>query len=373
MARILVVEDESGIAFGLEDTLRLEGYQVEVVNDGATASRRVLEETFDLVLLDVMLPGKDGFEVCRDMRGSGLETPIIFLTARTQETDRISGLDLGANDYVTKPFSPRELMARVRSLLRFAESARHEQKLLEGQIEDASEVQRRLFPSLKPAIAELDYAGDCRPALGVSGDYYDFLPLPSGRLGFLLADVCGKGLAAALLAASVHAAVRAYAPAAGLNCGEVLTKINRLLFETTSPDRFATAFYGVYDPTERILAWTNAGHCPPMWMRTSSGCTRLESLTPPAGILFDIPPVQRMIQLAPGDRLILFSDGIPEACDASGQEFGYSRLFEIVESSGQLGASRVCNAILDAVKDFNRGGPQADDLTVIAASVLTQS
>src|SRR5580704_699377 len=119
MARVLVVEDEPGIALGLEDSLRLEGYQVEVVTNGAKASRRALEERFDLILLDVMLPEKDGFEVCRELRRAGLDAPIIFLSARTLEGDRISGLDLGANDYVTKPFSPRELMARVRGLLKF--------------------------------------------------------------------------------------------------------------------------------------------------------------------------------------------------------------------------------------------------------------
>src|SRR5262249_11850901 len=114
MAKVLVVEDEPGIALGLEDTLRLEGYQVEVVANGVKAGSRALEESFDLILLDVMLPGKNGFDVCRDLRRSGLQTPIIFLTAKSQELDRVSGLDLGANDYVTKPFSPRELMARVR-------------------------------------------------------------------------------------------------------------------------------------------------------------------------------------------------------------------------------------------------------------------
>src|SRR4030095_12304719 len=118
MAKVLVAEDEPGIALGLEDTLRLEGYQVEVVTSGTNASRRAREESFDLILLDVMLPGKNGFDVCRELRASGSEIPIIFLTARTQEVDRVSGLDLGANDYVTKPFSPRELMARVRGLLR---------------------------------------------------------------------------------------------------------------------------------------------------------------------------------------------------------------------------------------------------------------
>jgi DNA-binding response OmpR family regulator len=120
VARILVVEDEPPIALGLEDDLKLEGYEVEVVRDGETASRRAREKSFDLIILDVMLPHKDGFEVCRELRRAGLRTPVILLTAKTQESDKVLGLELGADDYVTKPFSPRELRARVKAALRRA-------------------------------------------------------------------------------------------------------------------------------------------------------------------------------------------------------------------------------------------------------------
>ena len=120
MARILVVEDEPQLAMGLEDDLKLEGYEVEVVRDGETASRRAREQSFDLIILDVMLPRKDGFEVCRELRRAGLRIPIILLTAKTQESDKVLGLELGADDYVTKPFSPRELRARVKAVLRRA-------------------------------------------------------------------------------------------------------------------------------------------------------------------------------------------------------------------------------------------------------------
>ena len=118
MTRILLVEDEPGIALGLEDDLRLEGYEVELVTDGIKASARGREAAFDLILLDVMLPGKDGFEVCRDIRRAGVKTPIIMLTAKTQEAEKVMGLELGADDYVTKPFGSRELRARVKALLR---------------------------------------------------------------------------------------------------------------------------------------------------------------------------------------------------------------------------------------------------------------
>jgi len=120
MTKILVVEDEPAIALGLEDDLKMEGYEVEVVNDGRTAAVRGREGGFDLILLDVMLLGKDGFEVCRELRRAGLRTPIIMLTAKTHEEQKVVGLELGADDYVTKPFGTRELRARVKALLRRA-------------------------------------------------------------------------------------------------------------------------------------------------------------------------------------------------------------------------------------------------------------
>jgi DNA-binding response OmpR family regulator len=118
MKRILVVEDEASIALALEDDLRREGYHVELAGDGETAGRRARSEPWDLILLDVMLPRKDGFEVCRDLRQAGIETPILLLTARTHEAEKVMGLELGADDYVTKPYNARELRARIKALLR---------------------------------------------------------------------------------------------------------------------------------------------------------------------------------------------------------------------------------------------------------------
>ena len=118
MARILIVEDEPDIALGLQLDLSDEGHSVDVCADGADACRRAREPGWDLILLDVMLPSKDGFEVCRDLRRAKIRTPVLMLTARAQEAEKVMGLDMGADDYVTKPFSPRELRARIRALLR---------------------------------------------------------------------------------------------------------------------------------------------------------------------------------------------------------------------------------------------------------------
>jgi DNA-binding response OmpR family regulator len=120
MTRILVVEDEPGIALALEEDFKSEGYDVEVVEDGETASRRAREESFDAIVLDLMLPRKDGYEVCRELRRAGVASPILMLTAKTHEAEKVLGLELGADDYVTKPYSPRELRARIKALLRRA-------------------------------------------------------------------------------------------------------------------------------------------------------------------------------------------------------------------------------------------------------------
>lgn len=121
MKRIFVVEDESEIALGLKLDFETEGYEVVIESDGQAALERARRDSFDLILLDVMLPRKDGFEICRELRRGGSKTPIILLTAKAQEAEKVMGLEFGADDYVTKPFSPRELRARVKAVLRRAE------------------------------------------------------------------------------------------------------------------------------------------------------------------------------------------------------------------------------------------------------------
>ena len=369
MPRILVVEDEPGIALGLEDSLRLDGHDVDVIDNGLAAAAQALQQPYDLLLLDVMLPGKSGFDICAELRRRGMKAPIILLTARTLEDDRIFGLDLGANDYVTKPFSPRELMARVRGLLRHNREACQERRLREEEIGSAFVVQQNLFPKVRPSIPNLDYAGACRPARGVSGDYYDFIELPSGRLGLLLADVSGKGMPAALLGAALQSAIKIYAAAAGEHCGEVLSRANRLIFETTSPEKYATVFYAVYDPCSRSLTYSNAGHCPPVVV-ASNGCrTYLESLTPPVGLLPELPARERRLELPPGSRFLIVSDGILEACNTLDEEFGDERLLELLGRWDEK-ASRFCDSVLEEVDWFTGGRSQSDDMTLIAGHAI---
>jgi sigma-B regulation protein RsbU (phosphoserine phosphatase) len=368
VTRILVVEDEPGIALGLEDTLSLEGYQVEVVGDGLEAARRVVQETFDLIVLDVMLPGKSGLEICRELRRRDPRTPVILLTAKTRERDCITGLEAGANDYVSKPFSARELAARVRGLLRYATTA-HEDDALDIEARGAWTVQQRMVPIPAPPAAGLDYSCLSRPAGRVSGDYYDYLPLSRGRLAFLVADVCGKGMPAALLGASLVSLVRA-GLTAGDHAGQVLARANELMFARMG-ERYVTAFLGIYDPSARMLTYANAGHYPPIVVHAED-VDRLSTLTPPIGLFAELEPAEQLVELRREDWLIVPTDGIIEAADETGEEFGAARLIGVVRARADAPAAAVCERLVDAAAAFSNHR-RADDMTVLAAHVLTES
>jgi len=382
MSRILIVEDDPAILCGLRDNLEFEQHQVFTASDGETGYRALREHAPDLVILDLMLPKLNGYDLCKRARGEGFHAPILMLSARSQEGDRVLGLDLGANDYVSKPFSLRELLARVRALLRHEQDHRQDEERLSDELRMAQRVQKELFPRALPPIQGLDYAAVCQPARGVSGDYYDFLPLGEGKLGLLLADVSGKGMSAALLGASLHASVRANAPAAGDRTGEVLVRANTRLYETTTAERYATVFYGVYNAASRMLTYSNAGHNPPMLLRGGE-CIRLDSLTPPVGMIAELPARQKTIALEPGDWLLIYSDGIPEAERGPGGaddrlsssalprpiEFGDEGILAAFANLRHGSAEAVCQGILEAVRTHATGQRQADDLTMIAVNV----
>src|ERR1700735_1563679 len=171
MSRILIVEDDPAILCGLKDNLEFESHQVLTAVDGEAGYRSVREHTPDLVILDLMLPKLSGYDLCRRVRGEGFHAPILMLSARSQEGDRVVGIDLAAKYYVSKPFSLRELLARVRALLRHEREHRVDEARMSSELEMAAKVQQALFPRILPAVPGLDYAGICRPARGVSGDY----------------------------------------------------------------------------------------------------------------------------------------------------------------------------------------------------------
>jgi sigma-B regulation protein RsbU (phosphoserine phosphatase) len=247
-----------------------------------------------------------------------------------------------------------------------AEMAQRE--LLHREIEIASEVQQRLFPQILPEVPALSYAGHCRPARGVGGDYYDFLALAGGRLGIAIGDVSGKGVPAALLMASLQASVRGQSQAAG-NVAELIDAVNRLVFDASAENRYATFFYARFDPPTRRLIYTNAGHNPPMVLRGGE-VLRLETGGPPVGLFRVSRYLQAEIDLQLGDLLLLFTDGISEAENPAEEEWGEDSLLAAARACEGLAPDLAIARILECADRFAAGAPQHDDMTLVVARVL---
>lgn len=240
---------------------------------------------------------------------------------------------------------------------------------LNREVEIAREVQERLFPQTLPPIAGIDYAGACRPALGVGGDYYDFLALPGGQLGIAIGDVSGKGIAAALMMASLQASLRGEATRGPENLAALVSNVNRLVYEASSSNRYATFFYAQYHPALRQLTYVNAGHNPPMLFHRSAGAwqvSRLETGGTVVGLLESFPYEQGTLKIEPGDVFIAFTDGISEAMNNADEEWGEKALIEIVKTCSGLSPSETISRIMQAADTFVAGAKQHDDMTLVA-------
>jgi sigma-B regulation protein RsbU (phosphoserine phosphatase) len=248
-----------------------------------------------------------------------------------------------------------------------ADEVAHRERL-NREVEIAREVQERLFPQKLPAIAGLDFTGHCRPALGVGGDYYDFLALPKGNLGIAIGDVSGKGIAAALMMASLQASLRSEATRAPENLAAAVANINRLVYEASSSNRYATFFYGQYDPTLGRFDYVNAGHNPPMLFHRAGGSdtvTRLEPGGTVVGLLENVCYEQGSVMVSPGDVLVFFTDGISEAMNLEDEEWGEDRLMDAIRQSRGASAQELLDSLFAAATAFAGTAPQHDDMTLV--------
>ncbi len=244
---------------------------------------------------------------------------------------------------------------------------------LNREIEIARDVQERLFPQHLPQISGLDYFGRCRTALGVGGDYYDFLALPDGKLGVALGDVSGKGIAAALTMASLQASLRADAMRAGNDIASLITRVNAMLYDASAEDRYATLFYAQYDPATHCLSYVNAGHCPPILLRAANH-TRVERLDQAGGTVVGLLPecayLQAEVSLSPGDLLVIYTDGFSEAMSPNLEEWGEKRLIQTIASCNGVPAKDAIAKIMQAADAFASGAPQSDDMTLVILRAL---
>ncbi len=250
--------------------------------------------------------------------------------------------------------------ARRRAMAEKAESERRAAQ----ELEIAKQVQARLFPQTAPPLRTLEYAGVCVQAREVGGDYYDFLNLGPQRLGLVIGDIAGKGIAAALLMANLQANLRSQCAMASDEPERFLRSVNRLFYDNTTESAYATLFFAEYDDVTRRLRYANCGHLAPLLLRHNGAVERLGSTATILGIFKEWDCSMRECQLFSGDTLVLYTDGVTESFNQAWEEFGERRLIESLKTYRELPPQAVIAAIVNRVKQFSPH-EQHDDITLI--------
>ena len=317
----------------------------------------------DLVFLDIEMPGKTGIQVAAHLQPP--RPQIIYCTAYDQFA--LAAFEQHALDYLLKPVSRARLtkaVDRVRESLK--QNAWEEEEL-----KPAERTQARLFPQSLPRLRTLEYTGFCKPARGVGGDYYDFLSLGQDKLGIALADVSGKGVAAALLMAGLQGRLQSRAFENPERIDEMIAELNDSMYEATDSGKFVTLFYGVYDDENRLFNYVNAGHNPPIWVKCGTdGTISIEHLEAGGMVVGAFPRArfdQGQLTLGPGETILIFTDGLTEAMNSAEEEFGEVRLVDLLEANLDRSVHELANLIEETVMDYVEPGSLHDDLTLIVA------
>lgn len=356
-------------------------YVVKVAIHGPMALKIAEKQRPDLILLDVMMPGMDGYEVCRRLKANSetSDVPVIFLTAMDQTSDEAHGFSLGAADYIAKPVNPPILKARVQTHLALKESMDELQKaygIIKGQkdrMEDelniGRDIQMSMLPLEFPAFPErkeFDIQALLKPAREVGGDFYDFFFINDDEICLVVGDVSGKGVPAALFMAVTKTMIKTRAmddpsPAS------IITRVNDEMSEDNPSSMFVTLFLAICNVRSGACRYTNAGHNPPYIMRTSGGRDCLDQRHGPIiGAVEELAYKESATTLSAGDSLLIFTDGVTEAMDVDGELYLESRLEQLLDERSLETAGDLVNETLASVESFASGAEQADDITILA-------
>lgn len=369
---ILLVDDSAENLRLLTQILSGQGYEVRAVTSGPRALASAAAEPPSLILLDIRMPEMDGYQVCRELKGCDAtqNIPVIFISALQDLQDKVDGFAAGGVDFVTKPFQPQEVLARVEAHLTLQRLQRQlvlANRRYEQELKLAGDLQASFLPPAPPPIEGYQMALTLQPARETSGDFYDVFPLPEGRYALLIADVVDKGAAAALFMALSLTLLRDLAMEHPLEPELVLREVNRRLIAGTDGNRFVTVFFGSLDVASGRLTYCNAGHNPPLLARaaTDGSPTDLLGTGPLLGMLPDQTWQSASVTLEPGDVLVLYTDGITEAQRNSGDLYGPERLKGVVGESRGRSAVQIQDHILASVQDFLGDAPQWDDIALM--------
>jgi sigma-B regulation protein RsbU (phosphoserine phosphatase) len=378
--KIVLVVDDAPANIQVAQSILKDEYKIRVATSGAKALELVkVEPAPDLVLLDIMMPEMDGYEVCIQLKAEAQtrDIPVIFLTGKTETQDETRGLEVGAVDYIRKPFSPAIVKARVRThlMLRDArEELARQLFAIQHELELASVIQLSILPNQLPKIDGLEIATRYLPMSTVSGDFYQFLIVDEKRIGMLVADVSGHGPAAALIASMLRIALAAQLPCA-TEPAKVLLGLNQALCGKLGHN-FVTAAYVFVDMEREVLSYAGAGHPPLLLWSRSSGSTReIEENGLFLGQFSDETYTAVEMPFEAGDRSVLYTDGIPECKNPLEEEFGTTRFMRFMEENHGFGVNEFADALLARLSNWSeqpQGQGQRDDMTLVAFHFKSQ-
>ncbi len=368
--RILVGDDQVDVLEALRLLLKGAGYQSELVDSPQALLRAARSKPFDLILMDLnyardTTSGAEGLDLLSSLQEQDNAAPVIVMTAWSNVELAVEAMRRGACDFVQKPWDNARLLGAIRKQAGESLERVRTERRVKSELEIARNVQQKLFPNQTRHLASIDYAGQCVPAREVSGDYYDFLDIGANGLGFVLADVSGKGVAAALLMANLQACFRSQSQESISQPALMLRSVNKLFFESTPVEHYATLFFGTYDDRTRRLRYANCGHLPPFLLRANGTLERLPSTATVLGIFSSWTCEERTVDLRSGDTLVLFSDGVTEAGIETEEEFGEDGLLSVIQSLTGSSAEALVAGVINAV-----AGEKQDDVTVVAVRVL---
>jgi len=384
---VLIVDDEPTNRLTLQMILEKAGCAVSVASCGSEALKMAQQNPPDLAIVDVMMPEMDGFEVCQRLKGNVKthHTPVIMVTSLQDIQDLEKGFNAGATDYVTKPFRARELLARVRNSLILKEQTdalRRQKQKLSREIELAGALQKTML-ELPPFLSEqlfIDY--EYRPSMNVSGDVFDQVVLPDGRLCVYLADAAGHGVAAALMSSFLKSAAlevvrsQTHPTPAGI-CEEINA---RFLATIKMPTAYATMFLGIFDPVSNRWNCMNCGHPSPIFV-SKDGATSFPFQTGgglPIGLASSkvnyTAEDEVSLSVQPGDTLFFYTDGLNEAShNETGEECGQDILAEAMQKTAAAGLSiRSAGHVISSISDLGYAVGE-DDCSVVSIQMLDAS
>jgi serine phosphatase RsbU (regulator of sigma subunit) len=383
-AKILVVDDEPLNVDYLEQELEGEDLEIITASNGEQALDRVSSDAPDLVLLDIMMPVMDGFEVLSRLKaGAGTrDLPVIVISAASDLQSMVRGIQMGAEDFLPKPFEPTLLRARIGSSLEKKRLRDHEQRYLKGmqrELDIGREIQQGFLPAELPSIKGWEIAAYLKSAREVAGDFYDAISLPGGGLVFVVGDVADKGVGAALFMTLFRSLIRAaitgdmFAGAgepAALSPAEQLRRAvsftSNYVAETHfDSNMFATVFIGMLEPGHGRMSYVNCGSEPPLLWRQGQAVEALGPTGPVVGMVPDSSFTVREIEMSENDLLVTFTDGVPDANNAALELFGTDRLRSLLNTSVETPGDLITR-IEGELRGFVGNAEQYDDITLLA-------